>query len=94
MRVKINGYQMTPIDACVWCGKLYEKTHVNMKYCSEKCKLEAKREKDRAYNKEKREIRRKFPLGTSNLRGSRQKNFDKELELVEKEYGRVFGKRR
>ena len=65
-----------------------------MKYCSEDCKLEAQRERNRAYDRLKRERRRKFPLGTSNLRASRQKSFKREMELVEKEYGRVFGKRK
>lgn len=90
----MNGYKATRIDACVWCGKLYEKRHPAMKYCSEECAKEMRRERNRAYDRLKRERRRQFPLGTSNLRARRQKNFKREFELVEREYGRVFGKRK
>ena len=94
MRVKINHYKATRVDCCAWCGKMYEKNHSARKYCSEKCAAEARRERDRAYNRYRRERRRQFPLGTSNLRGSRQKDFSREFELVEREYGRVFGDRK
>lgn len=92
--MKINPNKCSRIDACAWCGKLYMVEHANQKYCSKKCADERQRERARAYNAYKRKLYKKFPLGTTNLRKKRHPNFERELELVEKEYGRVFGDRR
>ena len=92
--MKINAYKMTRIDACQWCGKLFEVKNPNQKYCSKECANERKKERNRAYSAYRRKLKKRFPLGTTNLRATRYKNFDRELEMVEREYGRVFGDRR
>lgn len=92
MVMHINLYQATRIDVCAWCGKFYDKHHPVQKYCSKECAKEAKKERTRVYQRMRRKLKRELPLGTSNLRGSRQKNFEREMELVEREYGRVFNK--
>ncbi len=92
MRVSINLYRATRVDICAWCGQYYEKESPVQKYCSRKCRDEARKEQQRIYRRMRNKLKRELPLGTSNLRQSRQKSFKRELELVEKECGRVFDK--
>lgn len=80
---------------CAWCAKPFVSSQ-NRKYCSMKCRREARREQNNRHQKKYRSIHGKSDkeryysnLGTSNLREHRNDCFDDERRLISAERRRL-----
>ena len=78
---------------CAYCGQEFEKIHKNQKYCSEKCRKEARREKRRIYNSryfyKNRNRIYATTIGTRTIGAKPNKDPNKEEEIVKKEIKRI-----
>ena len=89
------------IGVCVWCGKKFLKQHHSIKYCSEKCRIDARGQQSRNkahrwYHKHKHELSEKsrWGLGSGTLGGHRNDDFTKEQSIIQKEFTRLRLKRK
>ena len=79
---------------CRWCGAVFIKNHNKQSYCSEECRLNARRLQNRDnfhrwYHLHKHEPGRKKWLGTGSLGAHLTENgFNKEHELILRELRR------
>jgi len=86
---------MTKQSKCEYCGKPYTKTHGNQKYCSKKCRKNAKREQVahsrlRTYYKNKNQKKiKQYGLGTGSLGQHKNPDNNQEYQLIRKELQRL-----
>ena len=79
------------VKTCDWCDKLYTPTHHKQKFCTKKCYREHRLEYKNNWDRTKR--KRKPSIGTGYIKGSRNEDFSKEHEILQKEIRRLKLKR-
>lgn len=83
---KINPLHLTKIQLCEYCGKYFTPTHHRQKFCSDECYVNHRRDYKAKW---KREHKHKESLGTSQISGKANKDFNKERRIVRNELRRV-----
>lgn len=90
---------------CKYCGKPFTKTHNRQVYCSDKCRLNARREQKARYQaKRRKKIKqkllivdeyKKYNLGSygTSANGHRKSKFSQEYIAIQKEMKRIGLKR-
>lgn len=93
--------QDSSIGTCTWCGKPFLKNHHSEKYCSKKCRKDARGHQSRMkahrwYHNHKHELteKQRWGLGSGTLGGHMHKDFEKEQSMIEKEFTRLRLKRK
>lgn len=78
------------VKKCEFCGKLYTPTHHLQKFCSDFCYKEHRKDYKATWKRTK--YKPKQRLGTSTINETRNKDFKKEHEILQRELYRI-GKR-
>ena len=80
---------------CKWCGRLFTRKYAPEKYCSDDCRVNARKHQSRIkshkwYHKNKHKLseKQRWGLGGSNLGQHRQKDFNKEQIIIRRELKR------
>lgn len=82
----------TPFKHCNWCGTPFDPTHWNEQYCEphrEEAKKEKTRLRRRSYYYRNKKAQILSQLGTTTMSPHANPNFDRELEIVEKELKKI-----
>ena len=99
VQLMFNDGVMVPFTnaICKYCGKPFTKRHNRQVYCSDSCRLNARREQKARYQRERRKRIRSGELvsneskyvGTGFLSQHRQEDYDQEMEAILKEMKRL-----
>jgi predicted nucleic acid-binding Zn ribbon protein len=89
MEIKIKY----PERKCAYCGQVFKKKHNRQIYCSDKCRYEANKEKDRIrhiryYHKNKNRINQ-TKIGTRTIGSKRNPDTKRESEIIQNEIERI-----
>ena len=93
--------QESGIGSCAWCGCKFIKKHHSEKYCSDKCRNDARGQQSRNkahrwYHKHKHELteKQRWGLGSGTLGSHMHSDFEKEQSVIQKEFSRLKIKRK
>ena len=81
--VRYRWNKASLVRECDYCRKLYIPTHHNQKFCTKKCYKEHRKDYKAKWKREK--YQPKPRIGTSNIDGKRNKDFQKEARIIKKE---------
>lgn len=87
-QARIKPQHTSKLTKCPYCGKLFIKPHHKSKFCSKDCFTKSRLDYKAKWKREKY-IPKKPRLGSSSINSHRNKDFDKEYEIIHKELRRL-----
>lgn len=81
--------KLLQLKTCQYCAKQYRTTIHHTKYCCDKCRINANREKNNQRVRRYRQKYKQLQVGTGNISATAQKNHTYEKNIIRQEKRRL-----